>query len=94
MKMNLRREAPTITTLIGFAITIGSGIWGMALTWGHNNAQLESLAKRADIQAAQVQIHTSQLTALDVKAAVTDTKLDAIKETVDRIENKLDADGR
>ena len=87
--MNLRREAPTLTTIVGFVVTIGGGIWGMAVTWGHNGAQLETLNKRVDIQSANMQIHTTQLAALDVKTAVTDTKLDAIKEQLDRIQQKL-----
>ena len=89
---------PTIASLL--IVAVGS-VAGTAMSWGSLNTQVSDLRdqsagqfsemkRRSDIQDKALQVHTSQIAATHTDIAVVDTKVTDIKETVGRIEKKID----
>jgi ABC-type phosphate transport system auxiliary subunit len=95
-KARFRRSMPSYITAISFILTIAAMVGGLAVTWGHTTATIEGQKeaiditnKRLNIQSAKIDVHSSQLEAIHIEQAVTNTKLDNIKDTVDAIRQDL-----
>jgi hypothetical protein len=87
-------NAPTWAAYAGIPLTIAVSVVATAISWGHNSEQLNNLTIRANLHGTELESHTKEIEALNTHIAVEDAKLDALKETLGRIEDKLDAKKR
>lgn len=72
-------------------IAIGIAVIAAAVTWGVNEANIETLEHRADQQSVDIHSSQTQLAAHDRELAVVETKLDYISGKLDEIAQKLDS---
>lgn len=88
--MNINKQKPNWVTIGSLVFSVVVYLISCVASWTHTTDAVATITRRQDIQSAKIDVHTSQISAINADQAAMNAKMDMAQHSLDRIETVLE----